>query len=123
VLVNLISNAIKFTPAGGLIALSAQERVQNGRGFIEVSVSDTGAGLPGSVLEKLFKDDPPLLLQESGTSPQKGVGLGLAISKRIVEAHGGRIWAEGEEGRGATFRFTLPWELEARARGERTLSA
>ncbi len=123
VLVNLISNAIKFTPAGGFITLSAQEKVQNGRGFIEVSVRDTGVGLPGSVLEKLFEDDPQLLLEGPGASPRKGVGLGLAISKRIVEAHGGRIWAEGEEGRGATFRFALPLGSEERSHAERNLPA
>jgi signal transduction histidine kinase len=123
VLVNLISNAIKFTPPGGVITLSARERAQNGRGFFEVSISDTGVGLSGSMKDKIFKDYQPFLSKERGPSHQKGVGLGLAISKKIVEAHGGRIWAEGETGEGATFRFTLPFALREPARGERNLSA
>jgi PAS domain S-box-containing protein len=123
VLVNLISNAIKFTPSGGVITLSARERAQNGRGFFEVSISDTGVGLSGSMKDKIFKEYQPFLSKERGPSHQKGVGLGLAISKKIVEAHGGRIWAEGETGEGATFRFTLPFALREPARGERNLSA
>ena len=123
VLVNLISNAIKFTPAGGVITLSARQRAQNGNGFLEVSISDTGIGLSGSMKGKLFKEYQPFLSKEPGPSHQKGVGLGLAISKKIVEAHGGRIWAEGETGQGATFRFTLPFPLREHARGERNLSA
>ncbi len=108
VLVNLISNAIKFTPSGGVITLSAQERAQNGRGFLEISVSDTGVGLSPSVQDKIFREYQPFLSKEAGPSQHKGVGLGLAISKKIVEAHGGRIWAEAAQGKGATFRFTLP---------------
>jgi len=123
VLVNLISNAIKFTPAGGVITLSAQVRAQNGSGFLEVSISDTGVGLSGSMKDKIFKEYQPFLSKEPGASHSKGVGLGLAISKKIVEAHGGRIWAEGETGQGATFRFTLPFPLRESARSERNLSA
>jgi PAS domain S-box-containing protein len=122
VLMNLISNAIKFTPPGGVITLSARERAQNGSGFLEVSISDTGVGLSGSMKDKIFKDYQPFLSKEPGPS-QKGVGLGLAISRKIVEAHGGRIWAEGETGQGATFRFTLPIPMREHARGERNLSA
>jgi signal transduction histidine kinase len=124
VLVNLISNAIKFTPAGGVITLSARQRAQNGRGFLEISIADTGIGLSGSMKDKIFKEYQPFLSKEPGDpSHQKGVGLGLAISKKIVEAHGGRIWAEGETGQGATFRFTLPFPLREHARAERNLSA
>jgi len=123
VLMNLISNAIKFTPAGGVITLSARERAQNGSGFLEISISDTGVGLSPSVKDKIFKEYQPFLSKEPGPSHHKGVGLGLAISKKIVKAHGGRIWAEGETGQGATFRFTLPFRLLEQARGERNLSA
>jgi PAS domain S-box-containing protein len=123
VLVNLISNAIKFTPSGGSITLSARERTKHGRGLLEIAISDTGVGLSGSMLEKLFKGFQPFLPPESGPSERKNVGLGLAISKKIVEAHGGEIWAEGAEGEGATFRFTLPLPLEAQVPRERNLSA
>lgn len=123
VLVNLISNAIKFTPAGGCITLSATEREQPGGAGLEISIRDTGVGLPGAVLERLFRDETPFLSEGPGGSPHKVVGLGLAISKRIVEAHGGRIWAEAGEGPGATFRFTLPRVLQEQVRAERNLSA
>ena len=123
VLVNLISNAIKFTPAGGVITLSARRKAQNGSGFLEVSISDTGIGISGSMKETIFKEYQPFLSKEPGPSHKKGVGLGLAISKKIVEAHGGRIWAEGETGQGATFRFTLPFPLREHASDERNLSA
>jgi len=73
--------------------------------------------------EKIFKEYQPFLSKEPGPSHKKGVGLGLAISKKIVEAHGGRIWAEGETGQGATFRFTLPFPLREHASDERNLSA
>jgi PAS domain S-box-containing protein len=123
VLVNLISNAIKFTGAGGVITLSAQERAENGGGFLEISVADTGVGLSRSMMEKIFDAYQPFLSKGVGNSHPKGVGLGLAISKKIVEAHGGRIWAEGKKGQGATFRFTLPFSVGGRKMSERNLSA
>ncbi len=123
VLVNLVSNAIKFTPAGGFITLSARERAQNVSGFLEVAVSDTGVGLSPSMMGKIFKEDPPFLSKEEGSSQHHGAGLGLAISKKIVEAHGGRIWAESRKGEGATFLFTIPFSLSGQVRDERNLSA
>jgi signal transduction histidine kinase len=123
VLVNLISNAIKFTDSGGVITLSAHETARNGRAVLEVSVSDTGMGLSRSMLDKVFQDCQPFLPKGAGPAHHKGVGLGLAISKRIVEAHGGQIWVESIEGRGATFTFTLPISLqEGCDMGERNLS-
>jgi PAS domain S-box-containing protein len=123
VLVNLISNAIKFTESGGVITLSAKKRAQNGRGFLEISVSDNGVGLSRSMLDKIFKEYEPFLSKGAGPSRQKGVGLGLAISKKIVEAHGGQIWAEGKKGQGATFRFSLPVPMQGHDMSERNLSA
>jgi PAS domain S-box-containing protein len=123
VLVNLISNAIKFTESGGAITLSAQKRAQNGREFLEISVSDTGVGLSRSMLDKIFKEYQPFLSKGAGPSRQKGFGLGLAISKKIVDAHGGQIWAEGKKGQGATFRFSLPVPMQGHDMSERNLSA
>ena len=122
VLVNLISNAIKFTPSGGVITLSAAA-VASETKVLEISVSDTGEGLSPSMLGRIFKDDQPFLSSGDGAPHKKGVGLGLAISRRIVEAHGGRICAEGKEGEGASFRFTLPLPLRDQDTREENVSA
>jgi two-component system phosphate regulon sensor histidine kinase PhoR len=100
VLVNIIHNAIKFTPSGGGISISAKARDTD----ILVSVSDTGVGIPADDLPRIFERFYKADKSRSGG----GTGLGLAIAKHIVEAHGGRIWAESVEGRGSTFNFTLP---------------
>ena len=108
VLVNLISNSIKYTPEGGAITLSALKGSQGKESFLEVSVSDTGRGLSPAMLKKIFKEGQPFVSNPKMTSPRKGVGLGLAISRRIIDAHRGRIGAKSEEGQGATFTFRLP---------------
>jgi len=100
VLVNLIHNAIKFTPSGGRINISAKARDSD----ILVSVTDTGIGIPADDLPRIFERFYKADKSRSGG----GTGLGLAIAKHIVEAHGGRIWAESVEGKGSTFSFTLP---------------
>jgi two-component system phosphate regulon sensor histidine kinase PhoR len=100
VLVNLIHNAIKFTPSGGRISISAKVRDND----ILVSVADTGVGIPADDLPRIFERFYKADKSRSGG----GTGLGLAIAKHIVEAHGGRIWAESVEGKGSTFNFTLP---------------
>lgn len=99
VLSNLLGNALKFTPDGGEIGLS-MERCD---GMVRFAVSDTGPGIPSEHLPMLF--DRYWRPRGSG---DKGTGLGLFIAKGIVDAHGGRIWAESEPGRGTTFYFTLP---------------
>jgi signal transduction histidine kinase len=100
---NLIGNAIKFTPASGTVTVSASS---NGKDTVQVSVSDTGSGvLPGEE-EKIF--DKFYQIAEVGGAKPKGTGLGLSICKALVELHGGRIWVESEAGRGSTFYFTLP---------------
>ena len=99
VFANLISNALKFTPAGGSIIV----RVEEGRGVVRFSVSDTGVGIPAPMLETVFER-----FWQVGEHDRRGQGLGLYISKCIVEAHHGRIWAESEVGKGSRLQFTLP---------------
>ena len=103
ILFNLLSNAVKFTPAGGRIDVSAA-RVD---GEIQVAVADTGAGIAPEDLGRIFEE---FQQTDAGAQQQEGTGLGLALSKRLVELHGGRIWVESEVGVGSTFVFTLPAE-------------
>ena len=101
VLMNLLSNANKYTPEGG----DATLRVQEKEGAIQVQVSDTGIGIREEDLHRVF--DPFAAIKKP--TYIKGTGLGLSVTKGLVEAHGGRIWAESPgEGKGATFIFTLP---------------
>ena len=102
VLLNLINNAIKYTPSGGQIFVDAVDRDRD----IMVSIKDTGISIPKKDLDKIFTG-----FYHAGyklSYEYKGPGLGLAISKKIIESHGGHIWAESEEGKGSTFYFTLP---------------
>ena len=100
VLMNLIDNAIKFTPGGGRIDIAAQRFLHE----VQISVSDSGAGIPGAFLPTIF--DEFTQANREG-NPQKGSGLGLAICRKIVEAHNGTIWAESS-GQGSRFTFSLP---------------
>ena len=97
VLANLIANALRHTPSGGTVGLSA-ERAAGGTAF---AVTDSGSGIAASDLPSVF--DRFVKASDSG-----GAGLGLAIAKALVEAHGGTISAESEPGRGTTIRFVLP---------------
>ena len=99
VLANLLTNSIKFTSRGGRIGIRC-ERTADAQRF---SVTDSGPGIPGAMLEAIFER-----FWQVGKDDRRGLGLGLYISKCIVEAHGGRIWAESVVGEGATVRFTLP---------------
>jgi signal transduction histidine kinase len=103
VLMNLIGNAIKFTPPQGKITISASG---NGPEWTQVSVNDSGPGISAAEYQKIFQKF--YQVAESGGPKPKGTGLGLAISKALVELHGGKIWVESEPGRGSTFSFTLP---------------
>lgn len=98
VLANLVSNAIKFTPAEGRISI----RIRAERNELQFSVSDTGIGIPEDALQAVFDRFRQV------SKDRRGLGLGLHISKFIVEAHGGRVWAESKLGAGSTFHFTLP---------------
>ena len=100
VLLNLVHNAIKFTPPGGRVRVSAGKE---GDGLV-VSVSDTGVGISEDDLPRVFER----FYKADKARAGGGTGLGLAIAKHVVEAHGGRIWVESVEGRGATFSFSLP---------------
>jgi signal transduction histidine kinase len=101
VIFNLLSNAVKFTPTGGEVDVSAI-RVNGG---VRVSVADTGPGIAPGDHERVFEE---FQQTDAGLEQHEGTGLGLALSKRLVELHGGRIWLESELGRGSTFVFTLP---------------
>ncbi len=104
VLTNLISNAIKFTPPRGRVTVSAELGRFEHEGTIIFKVKDTGRGIPQEELEKIFNP----FIQASHTKPNEGTGLGLSLSKMMVELHGGRIWAESWPGLGATLSFTIP---------------
>ena len=101
VIFNLLSNAVKFTPAGGEVDVSAT-RVN---GEFRVSVADTGPGVAPEDRDRIFEE---FQQSETGVGHREGTGLGLALSKRFVELHGGRIWLESELGHGSTFTFALP---------------
>ena len=100
VLVNMTHNAVKFTRSGGDVSLIAEA----GESGVRFAVRDTGVGMPAESLSRIFERFYRVDKSRTGT----GTGLGLSISKHIVEAHGGRIWAESEEGRGSTFYFEIP---------------
>jgi two-component system, NtrC family, sensor histidine kinase GlrK len=102
VLRNLIGNAVKFTPGGGSVTVSAKP-VEGG---VQVSITDTGPGIPRENLSSIFNK----FQQVTSTGPYgpKGTGLGLALAKHIITSHGGKIWAESEPGKGSVFFFVLP---------------
>lgn len=106
VMLNLIWNAIKFTEKGSISVGVEFSSMKSGECSLEFSVQDTGAGIAKSKLESIF--DVFALADESSTRSVGGTGLGLTISRNLVEKMGGRIWAESEPGKGSTFRFTLP---------------
>ena len=104
VLANLVSNSLKFTGEGGTISIV----LEPDGGEVRFSVSDTGTGIASEHLSAIFER-----FWQVTHGDHRGLGLGLFISKCLVEAHGGRIWAESEIGKGTTFRFTLPGALPA----------
>ena len=101
VVYNLLSNAVKFTPEGGSV-VTASARVN---GEVQVSVTDTGPGISPADQERIFEE---FQQTDVGAEQREGTGLGLALSKRLVELHGGRIWVESEPGHGSRFVFALP---------------
>ena len=103
VIFNLLSNAVKFTPADGSVDVRSAQL----NGEVRVSVADTGPGIAAEDQERIFEE---FQQTEVGVRQREGTGLGLALSKRLVELHGGRIWVESEPGHGSTFVFTLPAE-------------
>ena len=112
VVVNLLTNAVKFTPTGGRVSLHARRTELNGQVLAEVSVADTGVGIAPEEQALVFEE----FRQASGNYLRKseGTGLGLSLSRRFVELHGGTIRLESVPGQGSTFIVTLPLrELEA----------
>ena len=106
ILLNLLSNAVKFTAEGGRIDVDAA--LSNGE--VEISVSDTGIGIAPENREAIFEE-----FRQVGTDYSKkreGTGLGLTLTRKFVELHGGKIWVESEIGKGSTFTFTLPLNQE-----------
>ena len=104
VLYNLLSNAVKFTPPPGQITITVKDAPDQ----LTVSVQDTGIGMKGEDLPKLFREFEQI--DGSYTRRYQGTGLGLALCRRFVQMHGGRIWAESKFGKGSTFTFTIPRE-------------
>jgi signal transduction histidine kinase len=97
---NLLSNAVKFTPPDGRVDIAA--RLDDGH--VEIAVADTGPGISAEDHEMIFEE----FEQTTDGRSAEGTGLGLPLSRKLVELHGGRLWVESEPGRGSTFRFTLP---------------
>jgi PAS domain S-box-containing protein len=104
VVFNLLSNAVKFTPSGGRICVSAARE----DGELRIAVTDTGPGIAPEDRERIFEEFQQA--RSGGDDQAEGTGLGLALSRRIVELHGGRMWVESDLGQGSTFAFTLPVE-------------
>ena len=107
VITNLVSNALRYTPAGGKITISAGRE----NGMAQISVADSGRGIPAEALDSIFEKF--VQVKQSTDSTPGSVGLGLAIAKEVVEAHGGKIWVTSEVGKGSTFSFAIPLTREA----------
>ena len=105
VLSNLVGNAIKFTPPGGRIVVSAEALAEPA---VRFAVVDSGPGIAPEQLPHVFGR-----YWQANPADRRGIGLGLAIAKGLVEAHGGRIWVESQVGAGSKFYFTLPAALAA----------
>lgn len=125
VISNLVDNAVKFTPAGGKIKVSTSAYLWERRSYrqslpvtqerrakdrehapnsVRISISDTGPGIPPEYHQEIFNE----FLRLQQTSDSQGMGLGLAIARRLVEAHAGKIWVESEPGSGSTFSVLIP---------------
>jgi GAF domain-containing protein len=103
VLLNLVGNAVKFTPEGGRVWVRADSE----NGAVRVEVGDTGPGIPEADRERIFEEFQQAKTDKGGVKPE-GTGLGLALAKKFVEMHGGKVWVESEVGKGSRFFFTLP---------------
>jgi two-component system phosphate regulon sensor histidine kinase PhoR len=102
VLINLLHNAVKFSPSGTTVTVAAREH----DGQLAIEVRDQGVGIPRADIDRVFERF--YKVDKARQRGQGGTGLGLSIARHIIEGHGGRIWAESEEGRGSVFTFTVP---------------
>ncbi len=116
ILVNLLSNAVKFTPDGGAVTLSVTGHAR--RGVLELAVADTGVGITAEDLPRLFQRFSQL--DSSLARKHNGTGLGLVLTKRMAQLHGGDVTVESTPGRGSTFTVTLPWTADARVASPRS---
>ncbi|MDP2725152.1 MAG: response regulator, partial [Syntrophales bacterium] len=119
VLYNLLSNAVKFTQEGGtvnLVAVLSQGAGQAGMNLVQINVSDTGIGIAPEDYGKVFSEFQQI--DDSYSRQQEGTGLGLALSKRLVELNGGEMWFSSEKGKGSTFTFTIPLVYSPDSAGE-----
>jgi signal transduction histidine kinase len=103
VMFNLLTNAVKFTPDGGHVTVGATRD----DGMVRIAVSDTGIGIDAEDRERIFEEFQQA--SRGSDRSREGTGLGLSLSKRIVELHGGRLDVESEVGKGSTFTVTLPF--------------
>jgi two-component system, sensor histidine kinase ChiS len=103
IITNLLGNALKFTPEGGTVTIKGEDK----GGCLQISVADTGIGMPKEALGKIFGKFEQVPENRGRTRGAKGTGLGLAVARGLVLAHGGKIWVESEVDRGTTFYFTL----------------
>jgi signal transduction histidine kinase len=108
ILRNLISNAVKFTPHGGNVSVSARLLNHN---QAEISITDSGIGMNHKMIKNLFRLD--INTNRKGTEGELSTGLGLIICKDLIEMHGGKLTIDSLEGKGSTFRFTLPAKKSA----------
>jgi signal transduction histidine kinase len=115
VIVNLVGNAVKFTPSHGSVTIAVSKDEHD---LVRVAISDTGPGIPADEVDKIF--DKFYQVARVNKEITKGAGLGLAISRALVEMHGGRLWIESEVGKGSIFSFTVPARrpVGAEQRGE-----
>jgi two-component system sensor histidine kinase KdpD len=108
VITNLVENAVRYTPAGSPLDISVERQGQE----VLLQVADRGPGIPKQDLERVFDKFYRVKQKTLGTSYPMGTGLGLAVCKGLVEANGGRIWAEARQGGGVVFKITLPLSTE-----------
>ncbi len=112
IMYNLLSNAIKFTPEGGKVDVSAKPANE----MVQISVQDTGIGIAKEDYEKVFEEFKQI--DSSYSKQYQGTGLGLPLTRKLVELHEGKIWLESELGKGSTFTFTIPQEKESGVSGQ-----
>ncbi len=112
VLTNLLSNALKFTPAGGHVEVSVRRGRREQAGSVVFCVRDSGPGIAAAERERLFRY---FVQGEAGKAAGRGTGLGLALARAMVELMGGAMWLESEPGQGAAFFFTLPVHIAVRS--------